>query len=94
LILAGSVLAFTAYNWLLDHVEAPLVATYTFVNPIVAVALGWLVLGEKLSPTLLGGLALVVLSIMGVWALDNPKVTRTARRLTSREDKHRAARRI
>jgi drug/metabolite transporter (DMT)-like permease len=41
LTLAGSIVAFTAYVWLLDHARAPLVATYTFVNPIVAVVLGW-----------------------------------------------------
>jgi drug/metabolite transporter (DMT)-like permease len=92
LILAGSVLTFTAYNWLLDHVEAPLVATYTFVNPAVAVLLGWLVLGERLSLSMLAGFALVILSIIGVWALDNPKLAETAKQAIGNRFKRRAAR--
>jgi len=40
LTFAGSVVAFTAYVWLLDHVRAPLVATYTFVNPIICGRIG------------------------------------------------------
>lgn len=81
LVLAGSVLTFTAYNWLLEKVEAPLVATYTFVNPIVAVVLGWLALGETLTLPMFGGFALVILSIIGVWALDNPKLAVIAGRI-------------
>src|SRR5258707_8153687 len=41
LILFGSVIAFTAYNWLLEHYSPTLVATHTYVNPIVAGLLGW-----------------------------------------------------
>jgi drug/metabolite transporter (DMT)-like permease len=70
LTLAGSVVAFTAYVWLLDHAPASLVATYTFVNPIVAVALGWAVLGEHLTLRMLGGFALVVTSVIAVWRLE------------------------
>jgi drug/metabolite transporter (DMT)-like permease len=70
LTLAGSVVAFTAYVWLLDHAQAPLVATYTFVNPIIAVALGWAVLGEQLTFEMLAGFALVVGSVMAVWRLE------------------------
>src|SRR2546427_12191006 len=49
LILFGSVLAFTAYNWLLEHYSPTLVATHTYVNPIVAVLLGWLYAGETIT---------------------------------------------
>jgi drug/metabolite transporter (DMT)-like permease len=70
LTLAGSVIAFTAYVWLLDHARAPLVATYTFVNPIVAVGLGWAVLGERLTLAMLAGFALVVGSVIAVWRLE------------------------
>jgi drug/metabolite transporter (DMT)-like permease len=52
LILFGSVIAFTAYNWLLEHYSATLVATHTYVNPIVAVLLGWLFAGEKITVTI------------------------------------------
>lgn len=51
LILFGSVIAFTAYNWLLEHFSATLVTTHTFINPVVAVLIGWLVAGERLTLT-------------------------------------------
>lgn len=70
LTIAGSVVAFTAYVWLLDRVAAPLVATYTFVNPIIAVVLGWLVLGERLDWQFLIGFVLVVGSVVAVWRMD------------------------
>jgi drug/metabolite transporter (DMT)-like permease len=64
LILFGSVIAFTAYNWLLEHFSPTLVATHTYVNPVVAVILGWAYGGEAL--TLRVGLAalLVVLAVV------------------------------
>ncbi len=49
LILFGSVVAFTAYNWLLEHYSPTLVATHTYVNPVVAVLLGWAYGGEALT---------------------------------------------
>ncbi len=49
LIVFGSIIAFTAYNWLLEHYSPTLVATHTYVNPIVAVLLGWLYGGETLT---------------------------------------------
>ena len=70
ILLAGSVIAFTAYVWLLDHARAPLVATYTFVNPIIAVGLGWAALGERLTLPMLPGFGLVVGSVIAVWRLD------------------------
>jgi drug/metabolite transporter (DMT)-like permease len=70
LTLAGSVVAFTAYVWLLDHARAPLVATFTFVNPVIAVVLGWAVLGEHMTLQMLGGFVLVVASVILVWRLE------------------------
>ena len=70
LTFAGSVIAFTAYVWLLDHARSPLVATYTFVNPIIAVGLGWAALGERLTLPMLPGFGLVVGSVIAVWRLD------------------------
>ena len=49
LILFGSIIAFTAYNWLLEHCSPTLVATHTYVNPMVAVVLGWLYGGEAVT---------------------------------------------
>ena len=59
----GSIIGFSAYLWLLRNVEPTRVATYAYVNPIVAVFLGWLIGGEELAPELLGGSGLVVLGI-------------------------------
>ncbi|WP_256104846.1 EamA family transporter [Streptomyces sp. ODS05-4] len=60
LVVFGSLIAFTAYVWLLHHAPLSLTATYAYVNPVVAVALGALVLGEAVSwPIALGG-AIVV----------------------------------
>ncbi len=71
LIGAGSVVGFTAYMWLLDHAPGPLVATYTFVNPVIAVILGWRFLGEHLSAQMLVGTVLVIASVIAVWRLNN-----------------------
>jgi drug/metabolite transporter (DMT)-like permease len=71
LIGAGSVIGFTAYMWLLDHAPGPLVATYTFVNPIIAVILGWRFLGERPTPQMLVGIVLVVGSVVAVWRLNS-----------------------
>lgn len=51
LIVSGSVLAFTAYAWLLRHVPVHQAATFAYVDPLIAVALGWLILAEPLSWT-------------------------------------------
>ncbi|WP_367824318.1 EamA family transporter [Streptomyces sp. LMG1-1-1.1] len=60
LVLFGSLLAFTAYAWLLQAAPLSLVATYAYVNPVVAVFLGALVLNEALTwPLLLGGAVVV-----------------------------------
>jgi drug/metabolite transporter (DMT)-like permease len=49
LIVFGSLVAFTAYSWLLKHFPPTLVATHAYVNPIVAVLLGWLLAGEEIT---------------------------------------------
>jgi drug/metabolite transporter (DMT)-like permease len=60
LVVFGSVVAFTAYVWLVANAPISLVATYAYVNPVVAVFLGWLVLGETITwPTVVGGSVVV-----------------------------------
>jgi drug/metabolite transporter (DMT)-like permease len=60
LIVAGSLTGFSAYAWLLSHTSAARVATYAYVNPMVAVLLGWAVAGERVSAgALLAGAAVV-----------------------------------
>ena len=60
LLLAGSVLAFSAYVWLLDNAPISQVVTHQYVNPLVAVALGALILDERPGPATLAGAALIV----------------------------------
>jgi drug/metabolite transporter (DMT)-like permease len=56
LILFGSIIAFSAYVWLLRTAPLSIVSTYAYVNPVVAVLLGWAFLGEAISlRTLLAG---------------------------------------
>jgi drug/metabolite transporter (DMT)-like permease len=66
LITFGSVIAFTAYTWLLQHFSATLVATHSFVNPLVAVLAGWLWASEPMNVriivatlVILGGIVLI-----------------------------------
>jgi drug/metabolite transporter (DMT)-like permease len=70
LIISGSVIGFVAYNWLLENVSTSLVSTYTFVNPVIAVLLGTVLLGEPLSRMMLLGAALVVVSVVVIWRLE------------------------
>jgi drug/metabolite transporter (DMT)-like permease len=63
LIVFGSIVSFTAYFWLLERYSATLVATHTFVNPVVAVILGWAIGGERMSASLVLGLGLIASSI-------------------------------
>ncbi len=61
LIAIGSLLGFSTYVWLLEHAPISLVSTYTYVNPVVAVALGMLLFNEKLTVNVLvGGLIVLV----------------------------------
>jgi drug/metabolite transporter (DMT)-like permease len=60
LVLAGSIVAYTAYAWLLDNAPISTVATYAYVNPVVAIALGALVLHESLTWTIGVGALLVL----------------------------------
>jgi drug/metabolite transporter (DMT)-like permease len=63
LVVFGSLVAFSAYAWLLQRAPLPLVATYAYVNPVVAVLLGWLVLAESLTWAIVLGGAIVVAGV-------------------------------
>jgi drug/metabolite transporter (DMT)-like permease len=64
LVIAGSLVGFTAYVWLLRNVPTPKVATYAYVNPIVAMLLGWMINGEQFTRYILAGAAVVLASIV------------------------------
>ena len=64
LVVCGSWIGYTAYIWLLEHVPTSKVSTYAYVNPVVAVFLGWLILNERVDRFILAGSAIVVLSVI------------------------------
>jgi drug/metabolite transporter (DMT)-like permease len=63
LALVGSVVTFSAYIWLVRHASPTAVSTYSFVNPVVAVLLGWAVLDEPVGPRTGVATALIVLAV-------------------------------
>jgi drug/metabolite transporter (DMT)-like permease len=69
LIVAGSLIGYSAYVWLLRVTTPAVASTYAFVNPVVAVFLGWLLAGERITPRILlaslvivGGVALITVT--------------------------------
>jgi drug/metabolite transporter (DMT)-like permease len=63
LVMFGSWVGFTAYVWLLKHVPTTKVTTYAYVNPVVAVFLGWLVLHEEITVYILCGTVIIVAAV-------------------------------
>jgi drug/metabolite transporter (DMT)-like permease len=59
----GSLIAFTAYSWLLKNAQPAMVATYAYVNPMIAVILGWAIAGESLTSQMLVGAGVIVGSV-------------------------------
>ncbi|MGA7623800.1 MAG: EamA family transporter [Candidatus Acidiferrales bacterium] len=66
LIVAGSIAGFTAYIWLLHYESPTKVGTYAYVNPVVAVALGYLVGKEPIGPRMLLGALLILISVITI----------------------------
>ena len=64
LVVCGSWIGYTAYIWLLAHVPTSKVATYAYVNPVVAVFLGWLVLKEPVNRYILAGSAVIIAAVV------------------------------
>jgi drug/metabolite transporter (DMT)-like permease len=77
LVVIGSLVGFSTFVWLMKHSTPARVATYAYVNPIVAVFLGWLVLDEPISDRTLVGACLVVIAVVIVTTQKNKK-THTA----------------
>jgi drug/metabolite transporter (DMT)-like permease/GNAT superfamily N-acetyltransferase len=63
LVTFGSIAAYTAYVWLLKNVPISKVATYAYVNPVVAIFLGWALLSEQITVTIVVGAALILASV-------------------------------
>ena len=73
LIVAGSIVAFTAYVWLLHHESPTKVGTYAYVNPVVAVMVGYFLGGESFGPRTLLGTLLVLASVIVITTTRAPK---------------------
>jgi drug/metabolite transporter (DMT)-like permease len=74
LIVAGSIIAYTAYVWLIHHESPTKVGTYAYVNPVVAVVLGYLLLGEAIGVRTIAGTALILVSVIVITTA--PKTTK------------------
>ena len=82
LIFIGSLLAFTAFVWLLQNAPVSTVMTYAYVNPVVAVFLGWAILSEEITLTVVIGTVAIVLSVATVVRRESSVgVSRTGERL-------------
>src|SRR5581483_6487335 len=75
LVVCGSWIGYTAYIWLLGHVPTSKVSTYAYVNPVVAVFLGWLIEHEVVNRFILEGRAIVVLAVILVTSAKVQSVT-------------------
>lgn len=73
LIIFGSLVGFTAYSWLLKNAQPAMVATYAYVNPIIAVFLGWLIAGESFTGQMLFGAGVIVGSVVLITSHDKDK---------------------
>jgi drug/metabolite transporter (DMT)-like permease len=72
LITAGALLAYTAYTWLLRNAPISTVTTYAYVNPVIAVVLGALILSEEITVAVVAGAAAIVLSVATVVRRETP----------------------
>lgn len=81
LVVAGSIVAFTAYVWLIHHEPPSKVGTYAYVNPVVAVLLGYFLGGEELGLRTILGTLLVLMSVLVIAAT---RVRKTAARAAYR----------
>lgn len=77
LMVICSVVAFSVYAWLVTRAPLSLVVTHAYVNPVVAVLLGWLVLSEPIGPVVLVGGGIVVASVVVVISATRLEGTRS-----------------
>lgn len=84
LIVAGSIVGFTAYVWLIHHESPTKVGTYAYVNPVVAVLVGYFFGGEALGPRTIAGAALVLVSVVVITT--TPKESKAAAALQEADE--------
>lgn len=64
LVFMGSIVAYLSYIWLLSVKPPALVSTYTYINPVVAVILGWILVNERITPVQMAGLAVILSGVL------------------------------
>ncbi len=76
LIVAGSIIAFTAYVWLIHHESPTKVGTYAYVNPVIAVVIGYFLGGEALGARTVAGTLLILVSVVVITTTPKKNVER------------------
>jgi drug/metabolite transporter (DMT)-like permease len=84
LIVAGSIMGFTAYVWLIHHESPTKVGTYAYVNPVVAVLVGYFFGGEALGPRTILGTALVLVCVVVITTMGKGKAASVGASTTMR----------
>jgi drug/metabolite transporter (DMT)-like permease len=79
LVVIGSIIGFTAYVWLLHHQSPTKVGTYAYVNPVVAVIVGYFLGGEELGMRTVVGTALVIVSVVMITTARKPTMRLVAK---------------
>jgi drug/metabolite transporter (DMT)-like permease len=75
----GSLVAFTAYSWLLKHSTPARISTYAYVNPVIAVFLGWAVAGERLTTRMGWAAVVIVLGVIIITTRRTPALSPVAK---------------
>jgi drug/metabolite transporter (DMT)-like permease len=73
LIVPGSIIGFTAYTWLIHHESPTKVGTYAYVNPVVAVVIGYFLGGETIGPRTIIGTLFVLVSVIVITTMPAKK---------------------
>ena len=74
LVVFGSIVGYSAYSYALRHAPATIVGTYAYVNPVIAVLLGWLLLREPIHARTFGAMSMILVAV--VWIQFSHKLRR------------------
>ena len=86
LIVAGSIVGFTAYVWLIHHESPTKVGTYAYVNPVVAVLVGYFFGGEAIGPRTIAGTVLVLVSVAVITTMPKPEPEQEQKSIAAEAD--------
>jgi drug/metabolite transporter (DMT)-like permease len=90
LVVFGSIVGYTAFGYALEHGSATIVGTYAYVNPVVAVVLGWLVLSEPITGRMLTAMALILGSVLWIQLAARPATAAASRPVRALERRREA----